>query len=122
MAVIQLAEEYMTIAEAARRKGVSRTAIYDAIRKGRLCGIRISGGTTLIADKDVKAFTPRKRNRNESLKNDPNKDEIDPAKLSPLGRRLLEMSNRYIANGGRQYSAEEIRAEIAESRRYGRDE
>ncbi len=61
MAALKLAEEYMTIAEAARRKGVSRTAIYDAIRKGRLPAKRVAGGTTIISQRDLNSFKPRAR-------------------------------------------------------------
>jgi excisionase family DNA binding protein len=84
MAVIQLAEGYMTIAEAARRKGVSRSAIYQAIREGRLRATRISGGTTIIADSDINAFVPRKRTRNMT----PKDDRPIWEKIAALGREI----------------------------------
>jgi excisionase family DNA binding protein len=63
MATFQISKDYVTVTEAARLKGVSRAAIYQAIREGRLRHHRISGATTVLARKDVDAFEPRVRRR-----------------------------------------------------------
>ena len=58
--VVPNAEGYCTASEAARRKGVSRTAIWYAIDDGRLPAERI-GRNLLIREKDLNNYTPRKR-------------------------------------------------------------
>ena len=58
---IRLEEGYMTVAEAAKRKGISRAAMYQAIKSNRIPHVKISGITTILAEKDVEAFTPRRR-------------------------------------------------------------
>lgn len=61
MAVIELAEGYMTVTEAAKRAGVSRSAVYQAMREGRLPHTRITGGMTILSVRDVDSFQPRKQ-------------------------------------------------------------
>jgi excisionase family DNA binding protein len=49
--------EWITQAEAARVRGVSRQAITILVRKGRLTTLKI-GGRTFVLRKEVEAFTP----------------------------------------------------------------
>lgn len=60
MATFGLADDYITVSEAARRKGVSRAAVYQAIREERLPHTKISR-TTVLARRDVDAWKPRSR-------------------------------------------------------------
>ena len=84
MAVLKLKEEYLTVSAAAKRKGVSRTAIYQAIERGRLPHARISGGTILLSARDVDAYKP-----NERKKPQPAKDKRPIwEKIAELGRQI----------------------------------
>lgn len=82
MATSQISTDYMTVTEAARLKGVSRAAIYQAIREGRLPHHRISGVTTVLARKDVEAYEPRGNNRRQ-----PNSAPLFEA-IADLGRAI----------------------------------
>lgn len=63
MARIQLAEGYISITEAAKRAGVSRSALYQAIREGRLPHMKILGVMTVLSIEDVDAFKSRVRSK-----------------------------------------------------------
>lgn len=84
MAVIKLTTEYMTVGEAARRKRVSRAAIYQAIREGRLPSVRITGRTVILAARDVDAYAPRTRRRRKPA------EDKRPIweKIAELGREI----------------------------------
>jgi excisionase family DNA binding protein len=49
--------KYLSVSEAAARKGVSRSAIYAAIARGRLSAERIAGHWVL-REKEVDTYTP----------------------------------------------------------------
>src|SRR5687767_6564971 len=51
--------ELLTVREAARRRNVSRAAIYQAIREGRLTSIPVAGGGVVLSVREVDAYTPR---------------------------------------------------------------
>jgi excisionase family DNA binding protein len=53
-----MAPKLITVAEAARLKGVTRTAVYTAIKEGRLSHTRILGHIGL-READVSAWKPR---------------------------------------------------------------
>lgn len=50
----------LTVAQAAQLKGVSRTALYDAIASGRLPHRKVLGHIAVV-EKDVLAWTPTPR-------------------------------------------------------------
>ena len=54
--------EWMSQAEAARLRGVSRQAIALLVKKGRLPVLKI-GGRLLVRRKEVEAFTPEPAGR-----------------------------------------------------------
>src|SRR5205085_3929194 len=54
-------EGYITVAEAARRKGISRAAMYQAIKNKRIPHTKFLDTTTVLAEQDVEAFQPRAR-------------------------------------------------------------
>jgi excisionase family DNA binding protein len=57
-------ERLYSVPEAARLKGVSRTAIWYAIEDGRLRAERV-GRNWVIRARDLRAYTPRRRPREE---------------------------------------------------------
>lgn len=61
--------DWITQAEAARLRGVSRQAIAKLVKKGRLRTFRI-GGYTLVNRSDVEEYRPREAGR-------PRKEEHD---------------------------------------------
>jgi excisionase family DNA binding protein len=80
---------YLTVSEAARLLGVSRTTIWRWIDKGRLRAYRVGQRTIRIRDEDLEAqLTPIQQPGSESPK--PGKEDIwanyDPVKA----RRALE--------------------------------
>src|ERR1051325_4677256 len=84
MSVLKLKEEYLTVSAAARRKGVSRAAIYQAIQSGRLPHARVSGATILLSARDVETYKPNERKKPRLLKN---KRPIWE-KIAELGRQI----------------------------------
>lgn len=58
----ELAEEWISQAEAARLRGVSRQAIARLVRRGRLKVLRI-GGRALVRRKDIERFEPESAGR-----------------------------------------------------------
>ncbi|MCC6367406.1 MAG: helix-turn-helix domain-containing protein [Bryobacterales bacterium] len=56
------AQEWISQAEAARLRGVSRQAIALLVKKGRLPVLKI-GGRLLVRRKEVEAFTPEPAGR-----------------------------------------------------------
>lgn len=53
-------EDLLTIADAARRKGVSRSAVYKAIAQGQLAAQKVLGKMA-ARGADVEAWHPRER-------------------------------------------------------------
>ncbi len=49
---------YVSVAEAAALLGIHRSAVYQAIRAGQLCALRVMGKKALHRA-DVLAYTPR---------------------------------------------------------------
>ena len=49
--------DWITQAEAARIRGVTRQAIHDLVERGKLASIRV-GGARLVHRRDVEAFRP----------------------------------------------------------------
>jgi excisionase family DNA binding protein len=58
-------DDWISQAEAARLKGVSRQAIWKLIKKGRLRNIHI-GGHTLVFRKDIESFQAQKPGRHKT--------------------------------------------------------
>ena len=84
MAILKLKEEYLTVSAAAKRKGVSRTAIYQAIERGSIPHARVTGGTILLSARDVDTYKP-----NERRKPHPPKDKRPIwEKIAELGRQI----------------------------------
>ena len=64
---VRLGEGYISVAEAARRKGISRAAMYRAVRENRIPHTTILGTRTILSEQDVEAFTPRTRRTSRLL-------------------------------------------------------
>ena len=77
MANIQLAEGYVSVTEAAKRAGVSRSALYQAIREGRLPHTKISGVITILSVDDVDAFKSRAQSKPETKQNSSHKYTLE---------------------------------------------
>src|SRR5262249_8855276 len=84
MAVTKLKEEYLTVTVAAKRKGVTRTAIYQAIHSGRLPHVRVSGSTILLTARDVDAYKPHERRKPQPSDDKPPIWE----RIAALGRKI----------------------------------
>ncbi len=63
MALYKLSEGCLSIADAAKRAGVSRSAMYQAIQSGRLPNTKFPGITTVVSIEDVDAFIERRKNQ-----------------------------------------------------------
>ncbi len=57
-------DEWISQAEAARLRQISRQAIAKLVKKGRIASILI-GGRTLVYRPDVEAFEPKKAGRHK---------------------------------------------------------
>src|SRR2546429_8558935 len=80
MAIKVPADELLTVREAARRRNVSRTAIYQAIREGRLTSVQVTGGGVVLSAREVDAYTPRARKRTVSSRD-----------ARPLWQKIVEL-------------------------------
>lgn len=58
---------YLSVSQVTERKGVSRSAVYQAITDGRLPSERIAGHIVL-REKDVEAWTPLTPERRKGLR------------------------------------------------------
>jgi excisionase family DNA binding protein len=58
---------YLSVSQAAQRKAITRSAVYQAIATGRLPSERIAGHTVL-REKDVEAWTPLTRERRKGVR------------------------------------------------------
>jgi len=56
------ADEWISQAEAARLRGISRQAIADLVKRERVATFKI-GGRILVSRKDVLAFSPKSAGR-----------------------------------------------------------
>ena len=56
--IVSQADKWISIAEAARIKGVQRPSIYAAIKEGRIRAAEI-GGRSVVLRQDVEAYVPR---------------------------------------------------------------
>jgi excisionase family DNA binding protein len=65
---------WLTVSEAATRKGLDPQQIRDAIRRGNLAAER-SGSIWLIREKDIDAFEPRGKGRPKRGRGRPKKSE-----------------------------------------------
>jgi excisionase family DNA binding protein len=65
---MELTGIYVTVEQAARRKGVTRAAIHRAIKEGRLPARRVGRGWLLLAldvDRYTPVYEPPKRRKKE---------------------------------------------------------
>ena len=63
-------DELLTVKEAARRSGVSRAAIYQAVREGRLTAVPVTGGGVVLSSRQVREYVPRTRRQPKSGRQD----------------------------------------------------
>jgi excisionase family DNA binding protein len=60
-------ESYLSVTQAATRKGVSRTAIYLALKDGRLASVEIAG-RNVLRETEVDAWTPMTAQRRRGVR------------------------------------------------------
>ena len=84
MATTATQDELVTVREAARRSGVSRTAIYQAIREGRLTAVPVTGGGIVLSARQIERYVPRLRNRSHAPKDERSVWE----KIGDLGKEI----------------------------------
>jgi len=54
-------DDLLSVTEAARAHGASRTTIYRAVEDGRLTGVEVGERTMIVADEKWDTFEPEKR-------------------------------------------------------------
>lgn len=52
-------DDYLSVSQVAKLKGISRNAVYKAVSEGRLASVRIAG--VAIRRADAEAWTPKSR-------------------------------------------------------------
>ena len=84
MAIKVQTDELVTVREAARRRNVSRAAIYQAIREGRLKCVQVAGGGVVLSTREVDAYTPRARTHGQKLRMEKKKQKkTDKPRIEP---------------------------------------
>jgi len=76
-------DELVTVREAARRRNVSRAAIYQAIREGRLTSVQVTGGGVVLSTREVDAYTPRARAHGQKLQMEKKQQTTAKTRIEP---------------------------------------
>lgn len=78
-------KELLSMTQAAERKGVSRAALYQAIKKGKLKAVQI-GGHTFLRPADLDAYTPVLERKGVSIGGRPRTKPVEEKPKRGRGR------------------------------------